>query len=114
MGLKKRDPSSSNGPGTPAAACTSSSDLAMFPTLIEFLFSTRWEDGTSRLPGTLLIFMDGGRLKACLSDRDQGLVAFVTGGSTSELLSASERLLDDEGADWRPQRKPHTRGAERK
>lgn len=109
MALKKREPASSNGSGQSAAACTSLLDQTTYPLSWEFLFSMRWEDGSARVPGTLLIFTDLGRLKVCLSDRDQALVAFAVVGSTSEIFPAVERLLGDPGADWRAQRRESAR-----
>lgn len=79
-------------------------DAARFPALVEFLFCDEWPDGTPRRPGTLLCFGDEGKLKMCLSDRDQGLVCFVTAGGLSEGLDCVEQLLREGDGDWRPQR----------
>lgn len=80
-------------------------DLQRFPALLEFLFAEQWPDGTSRKPGTLLLFADEGHVKGCLSDRDQGLVAFLTFDCLSTLLATAEDALRSEGVDWRQQRR---------
>jgi hypothetical protein len=83
----------------------SASDLARWPNLIEFLTSLKWGDGSRRVSGTVLVFVDDGRMKCCLSDRDQGLVAFAVAGSILELFDAAEGLVARSDADWRPMRK---------
>lgn len=71
----------------------------------EFLGDSRYEDGTPRRPGTLNVFYEDGKWKGCLNDRDQGLVAFLTGGSLGELLDDVERHLKEGGLDWRKAKK---------
>lgn len=78
------------------------SDLQICPALVEFLSCEVWPDGTERKPGTLLLFVDQGKAKACLSDRDQGLVLFFTVDCLATLLEAADDVLKDESADWRP------------
>lgn len=72
-----------------------------FPTLSEFLRTVSWPDGTSRETGTLLLFVQDGCLKACLSDRDAHLVAFASAASLGGLLAALERGLVADTLDWR-------------
>lgn len=87
-----------------------SEDLVRYPSLCEFLSSSQWADGSPRALGTLLVFLDQNRIKACLSDRDQGLVAFAVAGSISELLLTCDRLVSDPSTDWRAQKKSPARG----
>jgi len=72
-----------------------------FPQLIEFLVATRYEDGSPRVLPSLTIFYDAAALKACLNDRDQGLVAFISAASLTGLLEALEAGLSDDTLDWR-------------
>jgi hypothetical protein len=60
-----------------------------------------WEDGTTRVPGTLLIFSEQGRLKACLGDRDSESVGFVTLQGGLDPLDELEGALRDDRIDWR-------------
>jgi hypothetical protein len=82
-----------------------------YPHLWEFVARIRWpavsgadpEGGDEREPGSLIIFVDDfGLLKACLSDKDTGQVAFVSSDSLEGLLDASERGLAEDRLDWRP------------
>ena len=80
------------------------SECMEWAALLEFLVAERYEDGTPRVTGTLLVFADEGRLKACLCDRDQQLVGFVTGTLLLGLLRDVETVLRDDRVDWRLQR----------
>jgi len=84
------------------------------PELYQFLSAARYPDGGDRRTGTMLIFTDQGTLKMCLSDRDQSLVAFLTGDSLDGLLDAAEAGLREDALEWRVARqdgarKPHRR-----
>lgn len=104
MALMRRETPGRNGSNSSAGESFDESDLILLPTLLEFLSLPAWPDGTVRVLGTLLLFVEGTRLKCCLSDRDQGLVLFLTAESTSGLLSLAEDALKDPKADWRPAR----------
>lgn len=72
-----------------------------FPSVIEFLSTTEWGPNEPRLPGTVLLFVDEGRLKACLTDKDSGMVAFATLTALSSCLQELEALLGKDQLDWR-------------
>ncbi len=77
-------------------------DLKAYPALVDFLSAEEWPDGTERKPGTMLLFVDQGKAKVCLSDRDQGLVLFLTVDSLALILEACDDVLKSDEADWRP------------
>jgi len=78
-----------------------------FPCLHEWLTLDQWEDGTARAPSTLMLFLDDGRPKGCLSDRDEGKVAFVAAWTFTDVLTALEEGLLADSLDWRSnQRRP--------
>src|SRR5260370_22755096 len=64
----------------------------------------RWRDGSPRRPGTCLLLADDGRLKVCLSDRDQGLVAFLVVPSLLGAAEAADEALRSSATDWRVSR----------
>lgn len=103
--LQRRGSSSSQGPASGSCAATAA-DLARFPALLEFVSAERWPDGEAREPGTVLVFVEAGALKACVSDRAQQAVAFVTAGESGlgGLLDRLESLLASGGLDWRGSR----------
>lgn len=98
--LRRAGPS--NGGTAGGGGCAPDADDARdFPALLEFLGSTTWPDGSPRVTGTLILMVEEGRPKMCLSDRDQALVLFATVPSLSLALVSAEDHLRDPGADWR-------------
>jgi len=75
--------------------------LSAFPALGEFMSDTRWEDGSPRETGTLLFFVEGGDVKACLMDRASSRRVFVTATTFRGLLELLEMGLRDDRLDWR-------------
>jgi len=80
------------------------------PTLFQFLTDDHWDDGSPREPGTLLLFADGGRFKACLNDRDSGSSVFVSGVSLEAILEALEEGLAGDSLEWRAKKPQGGRG----
>jgi hypothetical protein len=62
------------------------------------------------VPGTLLLFVEAGRLKGCLNDRDMARSVFVSAESLEGLLDAMETGLADETLEWRAKPAPQARG----
>ena len=79
-------------------------DAVRWPALQEFLCVAVWPDGSSRTTGTITVFVDEGKLKACLNDRAQGLVAFRSAESVLGLFDQLEGLLRGTSGDWRRHR----------
>jgi len=72
-----------------------------YPAIAEHL-STDMLDGRSRLTTTLLLSTELGKWKACIRDRDNDLVAWVTADTLDMLLIAVEgRLAGKTDPDWR-------------
>jgi len=74
---------------------------ARWPHVFDFLTQLRWEDGTPRQVGTVVLFVEDGKPKACLSDKDADEVCFVTGGGFLEALDLAEAGLGMDKLDWR-------------
>lgn len=111
MSLKRR--SSSPGSTNSLTASLELCELAVkWPTMWEFLSLTLWPDGKSRSTGTILFFVEQGRVKANLNDRDAGVSTFVSGTSLSQCLEAVEAGLSDDSLEWR-ERKDGPRSAGR-
>ena len=73
---------------------------AVAPTLHQFLILRGW-GGKQRKPGTIRIFAEEGRWKACLNDNENGRYAFISGESLQGLLESVEKGLAGKGLDWR-------------
>lgn len=76
-----------------------------YPCLHEWLTLDKWEDGTHREPSTLLLFLDDGRPKGCLNDREGGKVVFVAAWTFTDVLVAMEEGLLADTLDWRTAKK---------
>lgn len=75
--------------------------LKTYPALGEYLTSTQYPDGSQRQTSSLTVFREDGYWKACLNERDQGLVMFVAENRFGSLLEALELLLQEESPPWR-------------
>lgn len=90
------DPSSSSGQPS------EDKDFKLaFPALHEYLTCPLYPDGSTRLLATLTVFREDGYWKACLNEKDQGLVLFVAEQKYGTLLEAIELLLQEDHPPWR-------------
>lgn len=95
--LSQRKVSGSSCMSDPAA-------VEAWPLLWAHLTQTAWEDGTSRVTSNLLIFTDGGHVKAMLRDRSSSLCLWIASSTLSDLFTAVELALQDPTVEWRQDR----------
>lgn len=91
-------------PGEPGAALPGWKDDRFgkqSPATCGWLGETACENGTCRLTGTALVFAEGGKLKVCLTDRQEGVRCFVTATTWESLWKAVESILASGDGDWR-------------
>lgn len=72
--------------------------------VVEFLTRTKYDDGAARVPGSVLFFVEGGRLKCMVKDRDGGLVGFVAIDALETAWNELDALLGADRIDWRRDR----------
>jgi hypothetical protein len=76
-----------------------------YPTLADFLCQAFWEDETGkrtrRTPGTVVLFVEDGRLKACVNDKDLNRVAFYTFDGPDTFWKQLEGVMAADKLDWR-------------
>jgi len=75
--------------------------LAPFSSIWEFLTATSWEDGTSRIPGTLSLKLWSGALQVTLTDPSTGTYCCRSAATLDDVLLALEVALQDDTANWR-------------
>ena len=97
----RRGLASSTGPGGGGAYPAGESLAGDLPGLLEFLCVEQWDPQTPRTTGTVLIFVEAGQLKACLSDRDAAMVTFCTAPDLLSLLQVCNGVVLGGAADWR-------------
>lgn len=79
--------------------------LEVYSGLVEFLTRIEWDPGEVRVPGTMMVFVEDGRWKIWLHDRDAGEGCFVSGETLHEALEAADKAIAGGGGDWRPDKK---------
>lgn len=101
MGSFLRRPGCSPGDPHGGVPTLDASFAEQLPGLHAFFTEVTYEDGSERLPGSLTMFADAGMLKACLSDKSTGMVAFVSGSSPAVVLERASVGLEAGSLDWR-------------
>lgn len=96
-----------NGSGRSVVGCGDDSAWGKkHPLLVEFLTACSYEDGAERIPGSVVLFFEGGAFKGCLSDKTTGCVAFRSATTVLGVLFELEEGLSQAKLDWRPGRRP--------
>lgn len=72
-----------------------------FPGLWEFLTAGKYDDGSARLPGTVLLCSGEGRVRLWLNNRDEGLTAWLSGETVEEVVKAADMALTTGNVEWR-------------
>lgn len=62
-------------------------------------------DGSARETTTVLLFVEGDKLKACFNDRQEALSGFVTLDGLELVAEQLEEALADDKVDWRPSKR---------
>lgn len=75
-----------------------------YPALYELLCSSRDAEGKARLAASLSIFVEGGRLKACIADKSTSMVWFTTLDGSRGILEQIESSLVRGAGEWRPRK----------
>jgi len=98
MGLRKiTQAAGAAGSGGPGVA-----DAKTWPTLIEYLTTTKYPDGQDRVPSSLVVLADSHGWKGCLSDKDNGRSLWKTADTLEGLLLAlEEAAMSDDPSHWR-------------
>jgi len=71
------------------------------PAIVEFITAGRWDDGSERTTGTLLICWGDGKFKAWLNDRDGAKSTWVSADTLEALLGGLEARLQAGSLEWR-------------
>lgn len=93
-----------NGGGGPGGNWHDADLAKRLPGLLGWMGEVTDEAGHARQTGTLLLFAEAGMLKACLKDRQEGLMCFITASTLAGILEIADEGLRTGGLDWRVQR----------
>lgn len=72
-----------------------------YPSIHSFLSDTTYDDGKSRATGSITLFTQLGALKASVSDKDRGVVAYLSATTVDELLVMIELGIETDKLEWR-------------
>ncbi len=97
--MKRPEPVQTTGTTNPLTADTAGA--AKYPTLVEYLTCLTYDDGTSRETSTVSLFIEDGKWKVAVNDRDLRRSAYVTGDTLQGVLSLAEKGLANHTLDWR-------------
>lgn len=75
--------------------------LVECPAVTEYLSSDKYPDGAARERSVLSVFIEDGRVKACLNDRDAGRTLWRSADGVEDCVMAIECAIVDGTADWR-------------
>ncbi len=91
------------GPNSPAGAPIPKCPLQeQFPCVVEWIMEVNYSDGEVRQPGTISLFRGtDGTIRACITDKDDGQIAFMTGRTLTDLLVNLQLAMDEGCVDWR-------------
>lgn len=72
------------------------------PLIVEHLTHASWDDGTPREVSTITVFVNDGRIKLCLNDREAQCSLYVTADTMQGAFASLEKqLASGPRADWR-------------
>jgi len=74
--------------------------------LVEFLSSSSYDDGSPRKPGTVMVMWEDGAWKAWLHEREMSATAFLSASTPDGLLKVVNDALAADRVPWRPDRRP--------
>lgn len=75
--------------------------LEDMPGLAEYLMRDSYDDGSDRQTSTMIVFIEDGWWKVCLSDRDEGTTLWATGETLDDCLIGLDAAIVGGTAEWR-------------
>ena len=71
------------------------------PALLSYLRDTKYDDGSPRIPSTLSVFIEDGRWKAAVNDKDMHRSCYTAADDFEGLLKSLDTQLAADTAEWR-------------
>jgi len=99
MSFLQRRTTTGAGQSKPGQAVLGS--LAGLPGVLEYLEADHYPDGATRERSALIVLVQDGIVKVCLSDKDQGQSIWRSGSSLEDALLALEAEVTGPQPDWR-------------
>lgn len=103
MALKKPE-ELSPGSNVLSPLQSAGSVLEAFPCLVEWLSSSKWDDGTPRQPSTMRLAWEDGKWKLMFLDTAGGRVLYLSSNLLEEVMLSLEQTLQTGKGDWQKDR----------
>lgn len=102
------------GVGAPGPVGRLTGVLVDCPAVTEYLSSTSYPDGVARERAVMSVFLEDGRVKVCLNDRDTARTLWRSADGVEDALILLETAIVDGTADWRRAAAARGGGGQRK
>lgn len=89
------------GGGSGAAPGRLTGVLVDSPAVAEYLTATNYPDGSPRERSVLSVFIEDGRVKVCLNDRDAARTLWRSADGIEDAVALLDLAIVDGTADWR-------------
>lgn len=76
--------------------------LKKYPTIVEYLTTSKWDDGTARELSSIAVTCSDGSVQIALNDKDLKQSLYTTAGSFTEAMGLMEKALQAGVEGWRP------------
>lgn len=79
-----------------------------YPGIKSFLYDTKYDDGSSRITGSISLFTKAGVLTAAINDNDRNVSGFITAATWEELLFLIEEGICADSIAWKARNGSHS------
>lgn len=100
--VKKRSRTQPDAKPPESLASLLSKLFEQLPNLIQHMATTRYDDGTPRQPGTMMIQTMGAAWKIVLKEKDGKMEMNVVGNTLDDALVLAELYAGSDDAPWEP------------
>ena len=102
LDMKKRMTTETSGECPPHFAAVESSLFASLHSIVAHLAVTRYDDGTARQPGTLMIRTVGASWQVTLKEPDVAAQLVIVAPTLDDALAAASLALESDDTPWQP------------
>jgi len=74
---------------------------ALYPTVVDYLVSSKYDDGSARSRSSVSLFVEDGCVKLSLNDKDTRRTLYVASQSVDEAFKTLEAALQVDNPPWR-------------
>lgn len=84
-----------------STGCPDEALMKKYPRIVEYLVTTQWDDGSSRLTSSLAVSITDGMIQVALNDKELKQSFYSSAGSLPEAMGLLEKALAAGVDGWR-------------